>query len=60
MGCRRRIELSRVSTRTTYNNDIQHNGRSLPIKRVTKVDTSIELLNGRQIGRLVAVLEGPC
>ncbi|MCA9936974.1 MAG: tyrosine-type recombinase/integrase [Anaerolineales bacterium] len=38
---------------------VRHYGRSLPIKGMKKVDAPIEPLNGRQIGRLLAVLEGP-
>lgn len=33
-------------------------GRSLNIKGVKKVEASVEVLSGRQIGRLLAVLEG--
>ena len=38
---------------------VRHYGRSLTIKGVKKVDAPIEPLNGRQIGRLLVVLEGP-
>lgn len=38
---------------------VRHYGRSLNVKGMKKVDAPIEPLNGRQIGRLLAVLEGP-
>lgn len=38
---------------------VRHYGRSLNVKGIKKVDAPIEPLNGRQIGRLLAVLEGP-
>lgn len=37
---------------------VRHYGRSLNVKGMKKVDAPIEPLNGRQIGRLLAVLEG--
>lgn len=36
----------------------RHYGRSLSVKGMKKVEAPIEPLNGRQIGRLLAVLEG--
>lgn len=38
---------------------VRHYGRSVNVKGMKKVDAPIEPLNGRQIGRLLAVLEGP-
>jgi len=38
---------------------VRYHGRSLTIKGIKKVDAPIEPLSGRQIGRLMAVLEGP-
>lgn len=37
---------------------VRHYGRSVNVKGMKKVDAPIEPLNGRQIGRLLAVLEG--
>lgn len=38
---------------------VRYYGRSVNVKGMKKVDAPIEPLNGRQIGRLLAVLEGP-
>lgn len=38
---------------------VRHYGRSINVKGMKKVDAPIEPLDGRQIGRLLAVLEGP-
>ena len=38
---------------------MRHYGRSVNVKGMKKVDAPVEPLNGRQIGRLLVVLEGP-
>jgi site-specific recombinase XerD len=56
----RRFSASTVNQRlAALRGVVRHHGRSLPIKGIKKVDAPIEPLNGRQIGRLLAMLDGP-
>lgn len=55
----RRLSASSVNLRLAALRGVaRHHGRRLQVKGVKKVQTELDPLNGREIGRLVAVLDG--